>query len=116
MRDGERDVLDGRGLFAHHSGRFLGPDALDLLAEALVGEGLSLLGGDVLLDDGLAFVRELDVALGEQDLQRRVDELVVGMEQEAIKLVEVVQGDRDVDLGNASFPAPKETRKEGKKA
>lgn len=32
-------------------------------------------------------------------LQRRVDELVVGMEQEAIKLVEVVQGDREVDLG-----------------
>ena len=32
-------------------------------------------------------------------LQRRVDELVVGVEQEAIKLVEVVQGDRDVDLG-----------------
>lgn len=31
-------------------------------------------------------------------LQRRVDELVVGMEQEAIKLVEVVQGDREVDL------------------
>ena len=31
-------------------------------------------------------------------LQRRIDELVVGMEQEAIKLVEVVQGDRDVDL------------------
>ncbi|MDT4858760.1 tolQ: protein TolQ [compost metagenome] len=31
-------------------------------------------------------------------LLRRVDELVVGMEQEAIKLVEVVQGDRDVDL------------------
>ena len=32
-------------------------------------------------------------------LQRRIDELVVGMEQEAIKLVEVVQGDREVDLG-----------------
>tara|TARA_B100001059_G_C17773985_1_gene550125 strand:- start:643 stop:1275 length:633 start_codon:yes stop_codon:yes gene_type:complete len=32
-------------------------------------------------------------------LQRRVDELVVGMEQEAIKLVEVVQGDRDVEIG-----------------
>ncbi|NKQ11021.1 MotA/TolQ/ExbB proton channel family protein [Pseudomonas sp. SST3] len=32
-------------------------------------------------------------------LLRRVEELVVGMEQEAIKLVEVVQGDRDVDLG-----------------
>ncbi|MBU2155487.1 MAG: MotA/TolQ/ExbB proton channel family protein [Gammaproteobacteria bacterium] len=32
-------------------------------------------------------------------LQRRIDELVVGMEQEAIRLVEVVQGDRDVDMG-----------------
>ena len=32
-------------------------------------------------------------------LQRRIDELVVGMEQEAIRLVEVVQGDRDVDIG-----------------
>ena len=31
-------------------------------------------------------------------LQRRVEELVVGMEQEAIKLVEVVQGDRDVEI------------------
>jgi len=31
-------------------------------------------------------------------LQRRVDELVIGMEQEAIKLVEVLQGDREVDL------------------
>ena len=32
-------------------------------------------------------------------LQRRIDELVVGMEQEAIKLVEVGQGARDVGLG-----------------
>ncbi|MCJ8169118.1 MotA/TolQ/ExbB proton channel family protein [Atopomonas sediminilitoris] len=32
-------------------------------------------------------------------LLRRVDELVVGMEQEAVKLVEVVQGNRDVDMG-----------------
>lgn len=32
-------------------------------------------------------------------LMRRVEELVIGMEQEAIKLVEVVQGDRDVELG-----------------
>jgi biopolymer transport protein ExbB len=31
-------------------------------------------------------------------LLRRVDELVVTMEQEAIKLVEVVQGDREVDF------------------
>lgn len=34
-------------------------------------------------------------------LSRRIDELVIGMEQEAIKLVEVVQGDRNVDLGEA---------------
>ncbi len=46
-------------------------------------------------------------------LQRRVDELVVGMEQEAIKLVEVVQGDRDVDLSTGAAPVAK---KEGKKA
>ncbi|MOA32015.1 Biopolymer transport protein ExbB [compost metagenome] len=50
-------------------------------------------------------------------LQRRVDELVVGMEQEAIKLVEVVQGDRDVDLADMPAPVAKaETRKEGRKA
>lgn len=30
-------------------------------------------------------------------LQRRIDDLVVGMEQEAIKLVEVVQGERDAE-------------------
>jgi biopolymer transport protein ExbB len=54
-------------------------------------------------------------------LQRRIDELVVGMEQEAIKLVEVVQGDRDVDMSNqpvqpANKPVKNESRKEGRKA
>ncbi len=34
-------------------------------------------------------------------LQRRIDELVIGMEQEAIKLVEVLQGDREVDLNGS---------------
>ncbi len=34
-------------------------------------------------------------------LQRRVDELVVNMEQEAIKLVEVVEGDRELELNEA---------------
>ena len=38
------------------------------------------------------------------------------MSEECAVMLEVVQGDRDVDLGNASAPAPKETRKEGKKA
>ncbi|ERK99145.1 biopolymer transporter ExbB [Pseudomonas putida LF54] len=31
-------------------------------------------------------------------LLRRIDELVIGMEQEAIKLVEVIQGDREVEV------------------
>lgn len=35
-------------------------------------------------------------------LLRRVDDLVVSMEQEAIKLVEVVQGDRDVDMAEVA--------------
>ena len=34
-------------------------------------------------------------------LQRRVDELVVNMEQEAIKLVEAVEGDRELELNEA---------------
>lgn len=48
-------------------------------------------------------------------LQRRVDELVVGMEQEAIKLVEVVQGDRDVELDTAAGK-PGKSAKAGKAA
>src|SRR6218665_1418711 len=37
-------------------------------------------------------------------LLRRVDEIVITMEQEAIKLVEVVQGDREVDFVEDSKP------------
>jgi biopolymer transport protein ExbB len=44
-------------------------------------------------------------------LQRRVDELVMGMEQEAIKLVEVVQGDRNVDLAETPAPSKREVKK-----
>lgn len=52
-------------------------------------------------------------------LTRRVDELVVGMEQEAIKLVEMLQGDREVDISDApasAAAAEKPGRKEGRKA
>jgi len=35
-------------------------------------------------------------------LLRRIDELVVSMEQEAIKLVEVVQGDREVEVAGGA--------------
>jgi biopolymer transport protein ExbB len=48
-------------------------------------------------------------------LQNRVDELVVGMEQEAIKLVEVVQGDRDVDLVDVSAPPKAASKAEVRK-
>jgi biopolymer transport protein ExbB len=44
-------------------------------------------------------------------LQRRVDELVMGMEQEAIKLVEVVQGDRNVDLAETPASSKREVKK-----
>jgi biopolymer transport protein ExbB len=44
-------------------------------------------------------------------LQTRVDELVVGMEQEAIKLVEVVQGDRNVDLAETPASSKREVKK-----
>jgi biopolymer transport protein ExbB len=37
-------------------------------------------------------------------LLRRVDEIVITMEQEAIKLVEVTQGDREVDFVEDSKP------------
>ena len=43
-------------------------------------------------------------------LQLRVDELVVGMEQEAIKLVDVVHGERTVDLAEGV------SKREGSKA
>ncbi|MDF2642120.1 MAG: MotA/TolQ/ExbB proton channel [Pseudomonas sp.] len=48
-------------------------------------------------------------------LQGRVDELVVGMEQQAIRLVEVVQGDREVDLINAKVDLKALARAGGKK-
>lgn len=48
-------------------------------------------------------------------LQGRVDELVVGMEQEAIKLVEVVQGDREVDLNDPKIDIKAQARGEGRK-
>lgn len=48
-------------------------------------------------------------------LQGRVDELVVGMEQEAIKLVEVVQGDREVDLNDPKVDLKSQARGEGRK-
>ncbi len=48
-------------------------------------------------------------------LQSRVDELVVGMEQEAIKLVEVVQGDREVDLNAPKIDLKAQARGEGRK-
>ncbi|WP_177522979.1 MotA/TolQ/ExbB proton channel family protein [Pseudomonas sp. v388] len=48
-------------------------------------------------------------------LQGRVDELVVGMEQQAIRLVEVVQGDREVDLLNPKVDLKALARSGGKK-
>ena len=49
--------------------------------------------GDVV--QSIGFMRDLT---RQHAAQKRIDELVVSMEQEAIKLVEVVQGDREVDF------------------
>ncbi|MCS5515993.1 MotA/TolQ/ExbB proton channel family protein [Pseudomonas qingdaonensis] len=71
---------------------------------AFTGSGMttnaSVLAGDLkaLITTAAGLMVGIPAVFFHRFLQRRIDELVVGMEQEAIKLVEVVQGDRDVDL------------------
>ena len=54
--------------------------------------------GKALITTAAGLIVAIPAVFFHRYLLRRVDELVVSMEQEAIKLVEVVQGDRDVDL------------------
>ncbi|MCU1716603.1 MotA/TolQ/ExbB proton channel family protein [Pseudomonas sp. 5P_3.1_Bac2] len=66
-----------------------------------MGNAASLAGGiaKALITTAAGLIVAIPALFFHRYLQRRVDELVVGMEQQAIRLVEVVQGDRDVDLG-----------------
>jgi biopolymer transport protein ExbB len=54
--------------------------------------------GKALITTAAGLIVAIPAVFFHRYLLRRVDELVVAMEQEAIKLVEVVQGDREVDL------------------
>ncbi|KAF1056679.1 MAG: Protein TolQ [Pseudomonas delhiensis] len=71
---------------------------------AFMGEGMAnapaLAGGisKALITTASGLIVAIPAVFFHRYLLRRVDELVVAMEQEAIKLVEVVQGDREVDF------------------
>jgi len=54
--------------------------------------------GKALITTAAGLIVAIPAVFFHRYLLRRVDELVVSMEQEAIKLVEVVQGDREVDF------------------
>jgi len=71
---------------------------------AFMGEGMAnapvLAGGisKALVTTASGLIVAIPAVFFHRYLLRRVDELVVAMEQDAIKLVEMVQGDREVDL------------------
>lgn len=71
---------------------------------AFMGEGMAnapvLAGGisKALVTTASGLIVAIPSVFFHRYLLRRVDELVVAMEQDAIKLVEMVQGDREVDL------------------
>ncbi|MEL7935646.1 MULTISPECIES: MotA/TolQ/ExbB proton channel family protein [Pseudomonas] len=71
---------------------------------AFMGDGMAnapqLAGGisKALVTTASGLIVAIPAVFFHRYLLRRVDELVVAMEQEAIKLVEMVQGDREVDL------------------
>ncbi|CAD5108809.1 MotA/TolQ/ExbB proton channel family protein [Zestomonas carbonaria] len=58
--------------------------------------------GKALITTAAGLVVAIPAVFFHRFLIRRVDELVVAMEQEAIKLVEVVQGDREVDFAEVT--------------
>ena len=75
---------------------------------AFMGSGMAnapqLAGGiaTALITTAAGLIVAIPAVFFHRYLQRRVEELVVTMEQEAIKLVEVVQGDRFVEMDKAS--------------
>ncbi|AZT84186.1 MotA/TolQ/ExbB proton channel family protein [Marinobacter sp. NP-4(2019)] len=68
-----------------------------------VGNAGNLAGGisEALITTAAGLSVAIPALIGHRYFIRRVDELVVGMEQEAIKLVEVVHGDREIDVEGA---------------
>ncbi|AOY87423.1 biopolymer transporter ExbB [Marinobacter salinus] len=68
-----------------------------------VGNAGNLAGGisEALITTAAGLSVAIPALIAHRYFIRRVDELVVGMEQEAIKLVEVVHGDREIDVEGA---------------
>lgn len=68
-----------------------------------VGDAANLAGGisEALITTASGLSVAIPALICHRYFIRRVDELVVGMEQEAIKLVEVVHGDREIDVEGA---------------
>ena len=68
-----------------------------------VGDAGNLAGGisEALITTASGLSAAIPALICHRYFIRRVDELVVGMEQEAIKLVEVVHGDREIDVEGA---------------
>ncbi len=68
-----------------------------------VGNAGNLAGGisEALITTASGLSVAIPALIAHRYFIRRVDELVVGMEQEAIKLVEVVHGDREIDVEGA---------------
>nr|WP_243434534.1 MULTISPECIES: MotA/TolQ/ExbB proton channel family protein [unclassified Pseudomonas] len=71
---------------------------------AFMGDGMAnapMLAGGIskaLITTASGLIVAIPAVFFHRYLLRRVDELVIAMEQEAIKLVEVTQGDREVDF------------------
>lgn len=68
-----------------------------------VGNAGNLAGGisEALITTAAGLSIAIPALIAHRYFIRRVDELVVSMEQEAIKLVEVVHGDREIDVEGA---------------
>ncbi|MAA63340.1 MAG: biopolymer transporter ExbB [Alteromonadaceae bacterium] len=68
-----------------------------------VGDAGNLAGGisEALMTTAAGLSVAIPALICHRYFLRRVDELVVNMEQEAIKLVEVVHGDREIDVEGA---------------
>jgi biopolymer transport protein ExbB len=68
-----------------------------------VGNASNLAGGisEALITTAAGLSVAIPALIAHRYFIRRVDELVVNMEQEAIKLVEVVHGDREIDVEGA---------------